>query len=337
MMTTEGGPTGLDLAPDARVGIIAGGGSLPVEVAAGLWQRKGYPPFIVLIEGEADRLAELARYDHETLALEAIGSLVPLLRRHRDHAIWCLPVRSSAGRGLRRSAPKFRPAERSYRCCRHGADARRRRPVEGVARGIEARGIKVIGAHQVVPELVAAEGLLTRQRRRKSDWRDIEAARIAAAKAIGALDIGQAAVAIGGRAIALEGIEGTDGLLERVRDTARPWPHRRPQDARRAGQMRQARPGTTRRPAVDRPAHDRVEAAHAAGLAGIAVEAGRSLVLDGPEPWSPAPTRSVCSCVGLPPRARAMADKRALKIAIVAGEESGDLLGADLVRGASAG
>ena len=54
----------------------------------------------------------------------------------------------------------------------------------------------------------------------KSDWRDIEAA-AAAARAIGALDIGQAAVAIGGRAIALEGIEGTDGLLERVKAAAR--------------------------------------------------------------------------------------------------------------------
>ena len=81
-MKTEAASAGLDLPPDARVGIIAGGGSLPVEVAAGS-AGQGYPPFIVLMEGEADRLPELCRYEHETLALEAIGSLIPLLKRHR--------------------------------------------------------------------------------------------------------------------------------------------------------------------------------------------------------------------------------------------------------------
>ncbi len=86
-----------------------------------------------------------------------------------------------------------------------------------VVRGLEARGFKVVGAHQVVPELVASEGLWTKTSPQKADWRDIEAAR-AAAEAIGALDIGQGAVAVGGRAIALEGIEGTDAMLERVRD-----------------------------------------------------------------------------------------------------------------------
>ncbi|RWD59379.1 UDP-2,3-diacylglucosamine diphosphatase LpxI, partial [Mesorhizobium sp.] len=67
------------------------------------------------------------------------------------------------------------------------------------------------------PELTADEGTLTATGPNKSDWRDIEAAR-KAAKAIGALDIGQAAIAIGGRAVALEGIEGTAGLLDRMRD-----------------------------------------------------------------------------------------------------------------------
>ncbi len=56
---------------------------------------------------------------------------------------------------------------------------------------------------------------MTRVKPRKADWTDLEAGLIAA-RAIGALDIGQGAVAIGGRAIALEGIEGTDQLLARV-------------------------------------------------------------------------------------------------------------------------
>ena len=82
MTKTEAGSTGLDLAPDARVGIIAGGGSLPVEVAAGLAEA-GHPPVIILVEGQADRQTELTVYEHESLGLEDIGSLVALLRRRR--------------------------------------------------------------------------------------------------------------------------------------------------------------------------------------------------------------------------------------------------------------
>ncbi|RWG64886.1 UDP-2,3-diacylglucosamine diphosphatase LpxI, partial [Mesorhizobium sp.] len=114
-----------------------------------------------------------------------------------------------------------------------------------------------VGAHEIVPDLAAGEGTLTKAGPKQSDWRDIEAGR-AAAKAIGELDIGQAAIAIGGRVIALEGIEGTKGLLERTRELRG--------HGRLAGKIG---PQT-------------VEAAHAAGLAGIAVEAGRSLILEGP-------------------------------------------------------
>src|SRR5436190_1190061 len=82
MTKAEASSTGLDLAPDARVGIIAGGGSLPAEVAAGLAEA-GHPPVIILVEGQADPRSELAVYEHESLALEDIGSLVAVLRRRR--------------------------------------------------------------------------------------------------------------------------------------------------------------------------------------------------------------------------------------------------------------
>ena len=79
-------------------------------------------------------------------------------------------------------------------------------------RRLERKGIRVVGAHEIVPELLAVEGVLTKVKPKPADWRDIEAAR-AAAEAIGALDIGQGAVAIGSRVVALEGIEGTNGLV----------------------------------------------------------------------------------------------------------------------------
>jgi hypothetical protein len=147
-----------------------------------------------------------------------------------------------------------------------------------LTRGLESRGIKVVGAHEIVPELTAGEGPLTATRPNQSDWRDIQAARTAA-RAIGALDIGQAAVAIGGRAVALEGIEGTAGLLDRTRELRG---HGRLAGKARGVLVKCAKPGQELRADLPSIGPQTIEAAHAAGLAGIAVEAGRSLILEGP-------------------------------------------------------
>jgi len=275
MMKTETASAGLDLPPGARVGIIAGGGSLPVEVAAGS-AGQGYPPFIVLMEGEADRLPELCRYEHETLALEAIGSLIPLLKRHRiTHLVLAGEIkRRPRLTHLRPSLSLLGVIPIVVMALARGDDGL----LKVVARGLEARGIKVMGAHEIVPNLVAAEGVLTKAVPQKSDWRDIEAG-FAAAKAIGALDIGQAAIAVGGRAIALEGIEGTAGLLDRAKLLRG---HGRIAGKTRGVLVKCAKPGQELRADLPSIGPQTVEAAYAAGLAGIAVEAGRSLILEGP-------------------------------------------------------
>lgn len=275
MTKTEASSTGLDLAPDARVGIIAGGGSLPVEVAVGLAEA-GHPPVIILVDGQADRQSELTVYEHETLTLEDIGSLVALLRRRRiTHLVLAGEIRRRPrlvdmrpSLGLLALIPSVAMA------LARGDDGL----LKILTRGLEARGVKVVGAHEVVPRLVAAEGPLTKAVPRKSDWRDIEAAH-AAAKAIGALDIGQAAIAIGGRTIALEGVEGTHRLLERTQQLRG---HGRLAGKTRGVLVKCAKPGQELRADLPSIGPQTVEAAHAAGLAGIAVEAGRSLILEGP-------------------------------------------------------
>ncbi|MER8422737.1 UDP-2,3-diacylglucosamine diphosphatase LpxI [Mesorhizobium sp. M0622] len=275
MTKIEAAGKGLDLAQDAKVGIIAGGGSLPVEIARAL-ARQGKSPFVVMAAGEVDRIADFEPYEQATLRLEDVGSLLPMLKRHHvTHLV-------TAGHITRR--PRLSAMRLNL-----GLLAWLPSLLVGVTRGddtvlklfvrrIERSGIKVVGAHEIVPELVAAEGLLTKAAPRKSDWRDIEAAH-AAAKAIGALDIGQAAVAVGGRAIALEGVEGTDGLLERTKQLRG---HGRLAGRSRGVLVKCAKPGQELRADLPSIGPLTVEAAHAAGLAGIAVEAGRSLVLEGP-------------------------------------------------------
>jgi DUF1009 family protein len=260
------------------VGIIAGGGALPLEVARALAaQERGL--FVVLLEGETAPGSGLHDYDHATLALEDFGSLVPLLKRQGvTHLVLAGEVkRRPSLSGIRPSAGLLALVPSIPGMVvglMRGDDGLLR----ALMRAIERRGIKVVGAHEIVPELVAGQGVLTSTAPTNTDWRDIRAAR-AAAEAIGALDIGQGAVAIGGRAIALEGIEGTDGLLERVRDLRG---HGRLAGRKGGTLVKCAKPGQELRADMPAIGPATVEAAHAAGLAGIGVEAGHSLIMDGP-------------------------------------------------------
>ncbi|RFC67236.1 MULTISPECIES: LpxI family protein [Mesorhizobium] len=192
--------------------IIAGGGRLPIELANALASR-GLGAYIVMIAGEVENPDAFAAFPNTTIELEAAGGLLSHLksrgisqlvfagtvaRRPRFFSIW--PI-----------MPLLAVLPKLAKALGQGDDALLRSLVGHV----EQQGIKVLGAHEILPDLLVSEGVHTKKRPTKSDMRDIQAA-LEAAQAIGSLDIGQAAVAIGGRAIALEGIEGTDGLLERV-------------------------------------------------------------------------------------------------------------------------
>ena len=74
-----------------------------------------------------------------------------------------------------------------------------------------------------------------------------------------------------------------------------------------------------------------IERAHAAGLAGVAVEADRAFVLEFDKTIDRADELGLF-VLGLRQGLTDMTSGRPIKVAIVAGEESGDLLGADLLR-----
>lgn len=262
------------IAPNAgRIAVIAGSGRLPEQVAETLAE-SGRRPFIVLVEGEARPDGSLASHDHDTLALEQFGDLVPLLKRHGvTHAVLAGGAsRRPDWRAIKFSLGLLPFLPKALVALARGDDAL----LKAIIGHLESNGIKVLGAHEIAPDLLSPHGAMTRVKPGARDRRDIEAA-LAAARAIGALDIGQAAVAIGGRAIALEGIEGTDGLLDRVK-TLRA--NGRIAGAKGGVLVKCAKPGQELRADLPSIGPSTVEAAHAAGLSGIAVEADRSFVLD---------------------------------------------------------
>ncbi len=237
------------------------------------WRPRGQAPFIVIVKGEVEDPAILKAYPHIELHLEQFGMLRPLLKQQRISRVVLAGTiaRRPKISALRPILPLLPVIPRFIVALASGDDVLLRT----IIGYFEAIGVKVVGAHEVVPDLLVGEGVHTTKKPSKEDAKNIEAA-FAAAKAIGALDIGQAAVAIGGRAIALEGIEGTDGLLERVADLRG---HGRLAGRKGGVLVKCAKPGQELRADLPGIGLNTVEGAHKAGLNGMAVEAERALGL----------------------------------------------------------
>lgn len=140
-----------------------------------------------------------------------------------------------------------------------------------VIKMIEELGYRVIGADQILTDLLAPEGMLASLTPDEQAWRDIGRG-IEVLSALGPVDVGQAVVVQEGLVLGIEAIDGTDALIERAGGLRRPGlggvlikTAKRQQEQR-----------------VDLPTigPDTVRKAAAAGLRGIAIEARRTLILN---------------------------------------------------------
>lgn len=263
----------LPLALGSRVAVIAGEGRLPADVAAQL-ESQGFSPFVLMCGRREQTAPELQAFEHRRMEVEEAPGLVPFLKSHGITHVVMAGAVVRRPRWIALRPRRYLPALAltAWRALRRGDDGLLRVVVET----IEGAGIRVVGVHELVPDLVAPAGPLTKALAGSGDGRDLSAA-LAAARTLGALDIGQAAVSVGGRVIAVEGIEGTDGLLMRVRDLRG---HGRIAHAKRGVLVKCAKPGQELRADLPTIGPDTVLLASAAGLGGIGVEAERSLVLD---------------------------------------------------------
>lgn len=265
-------PAPAGVAGQGRIAVIAGGGALPVAVARTLAAR-GERPLVAVVAGEASS-ADFTDIEWFDVAIEDLAPLMERLRREAvDRVVLAGSIeRRPRLRAIRWSLRLLKSLPRAAAGLRGGDDILLR-AVIGL---MEANNIRVVGAHEVTPDLLTPRGVLTRRAPSASDHRDIEAG-AEAARVIGRLDIGQAAIAIGGRAIALEGIEGTDGLLERAAGLRG---HGRLAGKTGGVLVKCCKPQQDRRADLPAIGADTIPAAQAAGLAGIALDAGRTFILD---------------------------------------------------------
>jgi len=250
------------------LGIIAGGGSLPVHIASQA-REGGREPFILGFHGLAD--PGIMAYPHDWMKWGQIGRMLRILRRNgcRDVVI-VGSVRRPKLSALSIDAGLIRHAPQIYRLTRGGDDAVLKR----VVRFFEHQGFTVCGAHEIASDLTAPAGVLTRASPRAEDRDDIAGA-LKVLQALGPLDVGQAAVTARGYVLAVEAAEGTDDMLKRCANL-RQWGllHRH------GALVKAPKPGQELR--VDMPVvgERTAELAAEAGLAGIAVAHGQVLLAE---------------------------------------------------------
>ena len=230
-----------------RIGILAGGGRLPLTIAESVVAR-GESVHIVAIEGEAD--PEIARFPHTWVNWGQIGRMVATLRAKADRLVIAGGVKRPDLRRIRPDVGFFMSLPQILSLLAGGDDS----VLTRVVRFFEAKGLSVCGVHDVAPDLLAGAGRLGGVALRREDEADAGLG-FAVRQALGVIDAGQAVVVARGKVLAIEGAEGTDAMLQRV--AALPGPRELTAAARRARKRPQARPGVARRHAGDRAAHDR--------------------------------------------------------------------------------
>lgn len=250
----------------SSLGIIAGGGPLPGLIARAC-KGEGREVLVIAFEGETDP-ETCAGVPHRWLGLGAVGALLKALRQARcGEVVLAGSIHRPSLSSLKVDLRGMRLMGRIARSKAKGDDAL----LSLVIAELEDEGFTVVGADDLIATLCAPAGAIGKRTPDEDAERDI-AVGIEAARALGARDIGQAVVVQAGRVLGVEGVEGTDGLIERCAAL------------QEAGQgavlVKMKKPGQERRADLPTIGADTIERLAEAGFRGVAVEAGETLILE---------------------------------------------------------
>lgn len=254
----------------AKLGVIAGGGELPVRIAEHC-ASTGAPYYVARILGVTD--AVLSSHPGGDFGLGEMGARFKALREAGCDAVTFVGmVKRPDFKSLKLDGRAALMMPRVLAAARKGDDALLR--VLGDEH--EREGFRLVGADEVLAALLAPPGAFGAVSPDADQRADIaKGADVAAA--LGSWDVGQGCVVCDGLVLALEAQEGTDAMLARVAEL--PVEIRGVAGARRGVLVKRPKPIQDRRidlPTIGLPT---VEAVARAGLAGIAVEAGGALVM----------------------------------------------------------
>lgn len=257
-----------------RLGILAGGGGLPREIAHSAAAR-GIPVSIVAIDGEAD--ADFGSHAVTVVNWGQIGAMIRALKAARVTDLVIVGrVHRPELKGLKPDLGLFRYLPKIIRIVAAGGDDS---VLRRVVRFFEQQNLKVIGPGEAAPELVIRAGPMGSVTSTRDDQADI-AKGLDLIRALGTYDIGQSVIVAAGRIEAVEGAEGTDRMIARAAAARQERAGKTASAIARGVLVKRSKPGQDMR--VDMPAIGpaTVDGVRGAGLAGIAVEASKVLVAD---------------------------------------------------------
>ncbi|MEH6402441.1 MAG: UDP-2,3-diacylglucosamine diphosphatase LpxI [Sneathiella sp.] len=249
-----------------RVGIIAGGGKLPLNLANSL-KSKGQDPFLLLIKGEADP-KDYSDFPFVEYAITKVGKFLKTLAAEKCELVTLVgPVTRPDFKNIIPDFEGLKLLARITTAPKKGDDGLLR----AISEYIEEKGFHIVGAHELNADLLPDTGTLGDVEPSADDLIDIEEG-THIINAIGSLDIGQAVVVRDKYVLGVEAAEGTDGLVKRCGDFAREKP---------AGVLvKLSKPGQDLRTDMPTIGLETIRHLSQSNIKGVAIEAGACLLLN---------------------------------------------------------
>lgn len=247
-----------------RLGVIAGGGNLPARLLSAC-DVAGIETFVVGFEGQTDK----AIFEGRQYMVSRIGAAGTIIKTLKNHEVRDLVMIGAINR------PTLLDLKPDLRTARFFAKiSLRALGDDGLLKAaraeLEREGFRIHGIQAFASDLLASEGPLGRYKPARHDWADIRRG-VDVLRALGHVDVGQSIVVQDGVVLGIEACEGTDALISRC-GTYR-------KKGNSGVLVKLAKPGQDESLDLPTIGPDTIHRAAEAGLVGIAIEAGRGLVV----------------------------------------------------------
>jgi hypothetical protein len=249
-----------------NIGLIAGKGQFPLLFAQAARQQ-GATVIAVAHRGETD--PALASFVAELHWIH-VGQLGKIIRIFKAAGVRQAVMAGGISRG--RLFREFRPDWRALSIIRRAGAGQDDRLLRAVADEMASEGITIAPSTLFLNDLLAPPGPLSRRSPTPAELADINLG-VQAARELGRLDIGQCAVVRRQVVVALETIEGTDATIRRGGALAGPG----------VVVVKMSKPGQDLRFDVPAVGLDTIAAMREVKATALAIEAGKTLIFDGPE------------------------------------------------------
>jgi DUF1009 family protein len=255
------------------LGIIAGGGDLPLAVADSVI-RDGGDVFIVGLRGSADD--SINRFPHDWVSMGETRRTLEILRSQGcKDVVLCGRVARPRFSDIKLDAKSVLLMPKVLLAAGKGDDALLRAVVDIFDR----EGFRAVGISEAAPGLLARQCVYGRVAPSSDDMLDV-AAGVKVVRSLGALDVGQAAAVCRGLVLAVEAAEGTDAMIGRI--SSLPEAIRGTPSTPKGVLVKALKPVQDRKTDLPVIGVNTVRNVAAAGLRGIAIEAGNALVINEP-------------------------------------------------------